>query len=67
MKYRYTGQAVTCLPLKGGDVVLTPGRTAELPDDVDVVATLAAKGLLVPVAVDAPVVTDKPGRKNKSA
>jgi hypothetical protein len=58
---------MTCLPLKTGDVFLHPGRTCELPEDVDVVATLAAKGLLEPVAVDAPAVADKPGRKIKSA
>lgn len=51
-KWVYRGHSVTCLPLATGDVVLTPGRVVELPDNVDVVATLAAKGLLEPAGAD---------------
>ena len=45
--YRYQGTMPSCLPLTTGDVTLSPGATVELPEDVDVVATLEAKGLLV--------------------
>ena len=45
--YRYQGTTVTALPLKTGDVILHPGASVELPEDVDVVRTLAAKRLLV--------------------
>ena len=44
--YKYLGTMMTCLPLKTGDVVLHPGKCAELPEEVDVVRTLAAKRLL---------------------
>ncbi len=45
--YRYRGTMVTALPLKTGDVILHPGKSVELPEDLDAVRTLAAKGLLV--------------------
>ena len=60
--YIYTGTAPTCLPLKSGSVMLSPGKTAELPEDVDVVATLAAKRLLIPAAT---ATSEKPVRKSK--
>ena len=40
---------VSALPLRSVDVVLHPGKTVELPEDVDAVMTLAAKGLLIAV------------------
>lgn len=79
MIYVYQGTFSTALPLKGGDVFLTPGGRVELPEDAGVVRTLAAKGLLVPVpaapGADAPAAPetetgaapDRPGSKTRGA
>lgn len=78
MTYIYKGTAQTWLPLKSHDVLLLPGRTVNLPDDIDVVRTLAAKGLLVPVEPEPPgaapaegdIPHDPPskgGRRNKQS
>ncbi|MBW7863057.1 MAG: hypothetical protein GX580_02880 [Candidatus Hydrogenedens sp.] len=77
MTYVYQGTFSTALPLKGGDVFLTPGKRVELPDS-GVVRTLAAKGLLVPApetgegAGPAPetetvAAPDRPARKTRGA
>ena len=64
-KYEYTGQALTCLSLETGEVALPPGAVVELPD-VPVVATLVARGLLVPVAEAIKPIDGAPTRPAKS-
>lgn len=60
--YTYQGPLTSLTLAKGGDVILRPGCTVELPE-CDVVATLRAMGRLQPVPEPAqplPAAPEKP-------
>lgn len=63
MRYRYTGPMTAMTLRDGRDVILSPGAIVELPEDVDVTATLVALGRLTPEP-DAP---EPPAAKTKNA
>lgn len=54
MQYRYSGPLTALTLPDGQEVILTPGATAELPEDNPAIATLVAMGRLAPQPAQKP-------------